>query len=177
MIKKCIKRIFRMNSNSSNQVQELRNRGAKVGTNVDIIDSKIDYINPFLLEIGNNVTITNATILLHDASTYKFIDYTKCGKVSIGNNVFIGLNSVILPNVRIGNNVIVGSGSIVTKDIPDNSVVAGNPASLICKTDEYILKMKSLMNDDNVFNFSQATDENTKALMNNALENSLGFIK
>lgn len=51
--------------------------------------------------------------------------------VNIGNNVWIGGNSVINPGVTIGNNVVVASGSVVTKDIPDNVVVGGNPAKII----------------------------------------------
>ena len=57
--------------------------------------------------------------------------HTRVGEVNIGNNVFIGTKSIILPNVSIGDNVIVGAGSIVTKDIPANSVVCGNPARVI----------------------------------------------
>ena len=49
----------------------------------------------------------------------------------IGNNVVIFANSVIAGNVKIGNNVIVGASSLVIKDIPDNCVVAGNPAKII----------------------------------------------
>ena len=59
------------------------------------------------------------------------------GKIKIGNNVFIGMRSIILPGVTIGDNVIVGAGSIVTKDIPSNSVVAGVPARVIKSFEEY----------------------------------------
>lgn len=51
--------------------------------------------------------------------------------VHIGNDVWIGGGTIILPGVTIGNNVIVGAGSVVTKDIPDNVIVAGNPARII----------------------------------------------
>ena len=51
--------------------------------------------------------------------------------VHIGDNVWIGGNSVINPGVKIGNNVVIGSGSVVTKDIPDNVVAAGNPCRVI----------------------------------------------
>lgn len=54
-----------------------------------------------------------------------------CKPVHIGNDVWIGGSSIILPGVTIGNNVIVAAGSIVTKDIPDNVIVAGNPAKII----------------------------------------------
>lgn len=51
--------------------------------------------------------------------------------VSIGNDVWIGGNTVINPGVNIGNNVVIGSGSVVVKDIPDNVIAAGNPAKVI----------------------------------------------
>lgn len=54
-------------------------------------------------------------------------------QITIGNNVWIGGNTVVCPGVKIGNNVVIGAGSIVTKDIPDNTVAAGNPARTIRK--------------------------------------------
>ena len=60
------------------------------------------------------------------------------------NNVFIGSNSIILPNIRIGSNVIIAAGSIITKDIPDNSVVAGVPARVIETFDNYLEKRKNI---------------------------------
>lgn len=53
------------------------------------------------------------------------------GKISIGNNVWIADNAVILSGVTVGDNVVIGAGAIVSKDIPDNSVVVGNPATVI----------------------------------------------
>ena len=54
-------------------------------------------------------------------------------ETNIGKNCFIAPNSVILPGITIGDEVIVGAGSVVTKDIPNNVVVAGNPAKIIRK--------------------------------------------
>jgi serine acetyltransferase len=64
----------------------------------------------------------------------------------MGNDVYLGLRTLIMPGVRIGNRVIVGAGSIVTKDIPDNSLAVGVPARVIKTVDEYPeqLKKKSL---------------------------------
>ncbi|MDI9553531.1 MAG: DapH/DapD/GlmU-related protein, partial [Bacteroidota bacterium] len=56
------------------------------------------------------------------------------GKIVIGNNVFIGINSIILSNTSIGDNCIVGAGSVVRGKFPENSVLAGNPAQIISKT-------------------------------------------
>lgn len=64
-------------------------------------------------------------ILSHDACRSLKAD------TYIGNNVIVGINSIILPGVKIGNHVVVGAGSVVTKDVPDHCVVAGNPAKVI----------------------------------------------
>lgn len=53
------------------------------------------------------------------------------GRPVIGNNVSLGANVTIIGNVHIGNNVIVGAGSVIVKDVPDNCIVAGNPARII----------------------------------------------
>lgn len=101
----------------------------------------IDGNWPWLISVGDNVTLaTGVKLLAHDASTAKTGVHTKIGIVSIGNNVFIGANSIVLCNTRIGDNVVVGAGSVVTHDIPSNSVYAGNPARFICSFEEYAKK-------------------------------------
>jgi hypothetical protein len=60
------------------------------------------------------------------------------GRITIGNNVFIGARSTFLPGVKVGENCVIGTGSVVTKSIPPGFVVAGNPAKIICTTDDYI---------------------------------------
>lgn len=107
--------------------------------------SYIDGNYPYLISVGNNVTLSHCSILAHDASTKMYLGKSKIGKVVIGNNVFAGYESVILPNVTIGNDVIIGARSVVTKDIPNNSIVAGNPAKVIGKTSEYIEKHSKLI--------------------------------
>lgn len=83
-------------------------------------------INPKGIHIGAYTEITGGcSILTHDACR------NLKGDVYIGDNCFIGIRSIILPNVRIGNNCIIGAGSVVTKDIPDNCIAAGNPAGII----------------------------------------------
>lgn len=53
---------------------------------------------------------------------------------TIGNNVSLGANVTIIGDIKVGNNVIIGAGSVVVKDVPDNCVVAGNPARIIRMT-------------------------------------------
>lgn len=127
--------------------EQLIKMGMRVGKNFGRLNGVIlDPSHCWLIEIGNNVTMApRVHILCHDASTKQFLNYTKIGRVTIGDNVFIGAESVILPGVTIGNNVIVGANSTVTHDIPDNTVVAGTPAKLICTLDDYLNKEKERM--------------------------------
>ena len=105
----------------------------------------IDDSHCCLITIGDDVTLApNVHILAHDASTKHALDYTVIKPVIIGNNVFIGAGSIILPGVTIGDDVVIGAGSIVTKDIPDNCVTLGN--HIIETYDEYISKQKALLN-------------------------------
>lgn len=121
--------------------------GMKVGKNFQRLNGVIlDPSHCWLIEIGDNVTMApRVHVLCHDASTKKFLNYTKIGRVSIGDNTFIGAETVVLPGVNIGNNVIIGANSTVTHDIPDNIVVAGTPAKMICTLEEYLQKEKKRM--------------------------------
>ena len=127
--------------------EKLISMGMKVGKNFKRLKGTIlDPSHCWLIEIGDNVTLApNVHILCHDASTKMYLGYTKIGCVTIGDNVFIGAGTVVLPNVVIGSNVIVGANSTVTHNIPDNTVIAGNPAKIIDSLDSYITKEKNRM--------------------------------
>lgn len=109
------------------------------------IDCRLIGVNfgsePYLIKIGNHVSISWSTFINHDGGVWVFreknpeIDVLK--SITIGDNVFIGHGCIIMPGVAIGSNVIVGAGSVVTKDIPDGMVVAGVPAKKIKTLDEY----------------------------------------
>ena len=108
---------------------------------------------PYLITIGDNVRISNNVLFVtHDGGSWvirraggAFPGTVNFGRIIVGNNVFIGARSIILPNVRIGNNVVIGAGAIVTKDVSDNCVVAGVPAKFVCSINEYGLRMKKKM--------------------------------
>lgn len=99
---------------------------------------RIDPSYVHLIEIGDDVELApNVTILAHDNSLKKIIGLCKIGKVKIGNNVFVGAGSIILPNVVIGDNVVIGAGSIVSRSLEANAVYAGVPAKMICSIEDY----------------------------------------
>lgn len=140
----------------------------------------IDPTFPFLIEIGDNVTFSkNVVLLSHDSSTKRELDYSKIGKIYIGDNCFVGANAVILPNVVIGKNVIIGAGTVVNRDVPENSVVFGNPAKILCNTSDYLNKNKNMMNDENTFDNSVYKKKNLelRKKIKEKCENGICYIK
>ena len=127
--------------------EKLKKMGMKVGKNFKRLNGVIlDPSHCWLIEIGDNVTLApRVHILCHDASTKQFLNYTKIGRITIGNNVFIGAECVVLPGVTIGDNVIIGANSTVTHNIPSNTVYAGTPAKMLCTLEEYLEKEKMRM--------------------------------
>ncbi len=86
----------------------------------------LDFTNPRGIHIGEHTIVTpGARIFSHDFVGCRHID------THIGSYCFIGANAIILPGVRVGNNCVVAAGAVVTQDIPDGSIVAGNPARIM----------------------------------------------
>lgn len=78
------------------------------------------------IELGPGVSIISAN---HDTSNLR--NHVKGKPITIGNNVWIGANATVLPEITIGNNVIIGANSLVNKDIPSNTIAVGNPCKVI----------------------------------------------
>ena len=162
--------------------EKLISMGMKVGTNFKRLHGVIlDPGHCWLIEIGDNVTMApNVHVLCHDASTKHFLNYTKIGRVTIGNNVFIGAESVILPGVTIGNNVIIGANSTVTHNIPDNTVVAGTPAKKICSLQEYLSKEQNRMTTapcyGEEYTLRKSVSMGMRMEQKSALEGKIGYI-
>lgn len=153
-----LKRLYAKRSSGA-WINYLRSIGMRIGEGTVIHTSPlnilIDTTRPWMIDIGENVQITHGvTILTHgyDWSVMKAV-YGEvsgsCGKVVIGNNCFIGMNTTILKGTVIGSNSIVGAGSVLTgRKYPDNSVIAGNPARVICTLEEYRNKRMSKQLDE-----------------------------
>lgn len=156
---------------------DIRHRGGGVGERCAIYTSKIDLAHANLLTIGDDCTISDARILLHDASTVRGLNYSKIGRVKIGNEVFIGADSVILPNVEIGDRVIVAAGAVVTKDIPANSVVAGNPAHIIGTYSAYLERQANAIKNANCYHthYSKRTAQELLDMRKDLNEGGFGF--
>lgn len=163
--------------------ETLIKRGMKVGK--DFNRQQGCFLDPthcFLITIGDDVTMSiRVTVMAHDASTKKTLDYTKTGQVHIGSHVFIGANATILPGVTIGDYAVIGAGSVVTHDIPARTVAAGVPAKVICNVDEYVEKMRSKMNEANTFGdeyrMGKGLDEEKKNEILVATDGKIAFIK
>lgn len=106
--------------------------------------------HPDMISIGNEVVVAADVkfyehdltyMVLNAASNTNDYKYYK-GSIVVGDNVMIGANSIILYNIQIGNNVIIAAGSVVTKDIPDNTIVGGNPARIIGEFNKLLEKRK-----------------------------------
>ena len=148
MIKRLYRKFF-CRTPETNAEWYKKNTDIIIGRNCRIFHDVGLGSEPYLITIGDNVEITGGVrILTHDGGIKVPMNLGLCenadlfGKVVIGNNVFIGINSIILPGVHIGNNSIVGAGSIVTKDVEEMSVVCGVPARKISTVDDYYNKNK-----------------------------------
>lgn len=162
--------------------ENLVSMGMKVGRNFGRLNGVIlDPSHCWLIEIGDDVTLApRVHILCHDASTKTFLNYTKIGRVTIGNRVFIGAESVVLPGVTIGDDVIIGANSTVTHDIPSNSVAVGSPARVMCTLDEYVNKEKNRMGSSPIYDESYTLRNNVSMDMRmkqkDELKDMIGYI-
>lgn len=162
-------------------LKQLKKDGLKVGNNFNAQEGTIiDPGHCWLIEIGDNVTLApRVHILAHDASMKKSLGYAKIGKVSIGNNVFLGASTIVLPNVRIDDNTIVGAGSVVTHSLLGGGVYVGNPLRRLYSYEEWQEKIKEKMRKspifDETYKIGVITEEMKKEMINTLDE--IGFIR
>lgn len=139
-------------ASSKKYIEFLRNKGVTIGKNVRFYspsNTLVDVSCPWLVSIGDNVNITHGVIIITHDYSWAVLKQTGDSKgrvlgaqsaVTIGNNVFIGMNAIITRGVTVGDNVIIGAGSVVTKDCESGFVYAGNPAKKIMSLDDFRTK-------------------------------------
>lgn len=120
--------------------------GVNCGKNLHVYGSVSWGTEPWIITLGDNVHITaGCSFVAHDGGTLLFRDKVPDLEITkpiiVGDNVYIGKESLILPGVKIGSNVVIGARSVVTRDIPDNSVACGVPARVVKTADEYFEKI------------------------------------
>ncbi len=118
--------------------------GATIGEKC-VLKANMLGSEPWLITIGDHVLLAEGVkILTHDGAGFCLnygnkepLRMDMWGTVKIGNNVYVGINAIIMPNVEITNNVIIGAGAIVTKSITEDGVYVGIPARRIKSFDEW----------------------------------------
>ena len=139
-------RLFLVNLSYETKRKFLIKQGAKIGKGTRLNNLTSDFgTEPYLVEVGENCLFAKDTYFVtHDGgvkvlnSLHKFEkNMDKIAPIKVGNNVYTGMRSMIMPGVIIGDNVIIGACSVVTHDIPSNSVAVGIPAKVICSLEEY----------------------------------------
>lgn len=132
-----------------------RKLGATVGEGCEIYKGAVIVSEPYLIKIGNHVRINNGVQLItHDGGLWvlrsklseyedEFVDADYLAEITIGDNVHIGNNAIIMPGVSIGNNCIIACGAVVTHDVPSGSIVGGIPARTKESLEEYAIKART----------------------------------
>ena len=146
--------------------------GVSVGVGTKFVKLPSFSSEPWLISIGNNSYISSDVCFVTHDGGRRVLDnlypeekpFYKIGKISIGNNVFIGMRAIILPNVSVSDNCVIGDGSIVTKNIPTGEVWAGVPARFVCTIEDYKKRMQQHSLDINWPAYWQSKEKEIKRI-------------
>jgi acetyltransferase-like isoleucine patch superfamily enzyme len=150
---------------NSLRIRLLRAQGVKLGNDC-LVYSPHFGVEPYLVEIGDHVAISSGTeFITHDAVGWMFPDHPHLGLygcIRVGNNTYFGINCTILPGTTIGSNCAIGAGSVVRGNVPDGSVVMGNPARVVMTT--ALLKQLSVHHRNRLDTHLLSSKEKRRAL-------------
>lgn len=119
----------------------------EIGEHCSILTTTV-FTDPAYVRIGNNVRFSSCSLIGHDGVVAMLnqaydLKLDSVGKIDIGDNVFIGFNAIVLPNVTIGSNAIVAAGAVVTKNVAAGDIVAGIPAKPIGRVEDLVQRLQS----------------------------------
>ena len=136
-----------------NTVAYAKHLGVSMGDGCQILtDPSLAFgSEPYLIKLGNHVDITyGVQFLTHEGGMWcargmdsYYSKYDCFAPIKVGDNVMIGIHSIIMPGVTIGNNVIIAANCVVTKDVPDGAVIAGVPGKQISTVDKFVDSLKT----------------------------------
>lgn len=117
-----------------------RSVGVQVGNGCRLINVSLGS-EPWLIKLGDHVSASDVSFITHDGGVWVFRDELPdielLAPIVIGNNVFIGSGTIILPGVSIGDNVVIAAGAVVSRDVPAECVAAGVPAKPVSPLNDY----------------------------------------
>ena len=154
-----------------NPVEKKKKKGVILGTGNSFVDHPCFASEPYLVRFGNDNRVSfGVSFVTHDGGRW-VLDrlypedkpFIKYGVIKIGNNNFIGANSIINPGVTIGDNCIIAAGSVVTKNIPSGEIWGGIPAHYIMRIEEYKDK---IINNKNCFDLEKMKKNKRVELIN-----------
>jgi maltose O-acetyltransferase len=157
-------------------------QGLTIGARHNLLPGfRFDPAHSWLIELGDDVTFApDVHVIAHDASPYGALGAARIAVVRIGNRVFIGARTTVLPGATIGDDCVIGAGSVVAGEIPSGSVANGNPARVVGTFDEYIAKQRRLAAEARVYDESWTTrggiTPEQKARMRQELADGPGFV-
>lgn len=144
MLRRSLRHLVRSWRMKRDPVAYARGLGVRIGNDCRLLAMTAATFGsePYLVSLGDHVTITEGVrFVTHDGGVWIFRDQDPdlevFGPISVGDNVFIGLGVIVLPNVTIGDKCVIGAGAVVTRDIPGDTVAAGVPARPLGKTQAY----------------------------------------
>jgi acetyltransferase-like isoleucine patch superfamily enzyme len=139
----------------------LRRRGARIGKGCRIYSANFST-EPYLIELGDGVGVAGGVkFLTHDGSArllrHRRPGVQHLGRITVGTDTFIGENAIILPGTTIGVRCIIGAGAVVRGNIPDNSLVVGNPATVVGRASTYLERLNVHRNTLDTFDMDEPT--------------------